>query len=178
MVVTGAPGTPNAAADLCLMLLKRRRHGRPRTPQPLVLIPRDHREQVEAQRPMGRVRYELRDRHSSPRAKLQGSPLRQPAVLVESEQVVARGDPDAAPRRQLHLVDPIGASLVPAGDLVIADLERLGIERNHRSRQSLAHDLADRTRLELAVEQQHHRLRSGQTRMNQEAEPAEARFSL
>jgi hypothetical protein len=55
------------------------------------------------------------------------------AVAPEREEVVTRRHPDRSPGGETDLEDPIGRSLVPAGDAVVPDLERLGVSSSTQS---------------------------------------------
>ena len=73
---------------------------------------------------------------------------------------------------QIDLVDPVGRPFVPAGDLVVADFERLGVERGDLHALLLAHHLVDAPRDKAVAVQHEHRLGAGQAAVNQQAKPS------
>ena len=136
------------------------------------------RHEIDVMRSGRRIGDPPRDRDASPGAQLAGPQLREHAVAVDGEQVVPRGDADPATGRELHLEDPIRRTLVPTGDVVVPDLEGVGIETDDTALQVLVDDFGDRPRFEPAVDQDHDRLARRQARVNKKSEPAKARLPL
>src|SRR5207245_6626025 len=93
---------------------------------------------------LGRIGDPAWNRHHCSGSELGGPYRPQLTTPVKGEEVVAGGDVDRSSRGEDHLEDPVGWSFEPARDLVVADFERLRVERDRLAPQPLPNDLLDR----------------------------------